>query len=350
MHLNLRKFIIFILVITLTVIIGLGLHAKIPQFTSKQMRKSPPKIIRTCCQFGSDATMLGWPFRKLNAITTPYLLGPHRYLGNKEEHNGIIYTHRGGFIDMGHLRDQADWTAFLYFNILKNKGLPTFSLPLVREGGRKTLIFHNDTSLTDRDRLSIAGHIAFDLSVWHEISTWFGVSYIPFIPERYSSFSPEDLYSNALGAMLGMEAIDSQEDYEMAMTRSIRGYLTRLQAVEHIEETKQKMDEVEGLWWRRSVPLPKSRFLIRRYYEAYQPLTPWLTPSDTSRNVPFVVSLPEKTSLGRPLTDYYTLEIKTNYKIPLHEIFPERKEHILTNLDFPFLIRWIQKDVALTLL
>ncbi|MDP3432015.1 MAG: DUF4056 domain-containing protein [Bacteroidota bacterium] len=50
--------------------------------------------------------------------------------------------------------------------------------------------------LTDNDLVNLAGKIAYDLSVWHEIATWFGASTIPFVPERYSSFSVEDVYSN----------------------------------------------------------------------------------------------------------------------------------------------------------
>lgn len=34
-------------------------------------------------------------------------IGTHHYLGNSGEENGIIYSRRGGFIDVAHLRDQA---------------------------------------------------------------------------------------------------------------------------------------------------------------------------------------------------------------------------------------------------
>ncbi len=324
----------------------IGIFAKIPVFTPRQQRKPPPKIIRTCCQFGSDVTMFGMPFRKLNAISAPALLGQHVYLGDKEENNGIIYTHRGGFIDVGHLRDQADWTAFLYFNILQNRSKQEMNIRLGREGGVKSLVVKNAPELTDRDRLAIAGHIAFDLSVWHELSTWFGVSYIPLIPERYSSFSPEDLYSNALGVLLGMDAIQSARPFEAAMTRAIQITLDTLMTVETIEDTKKCMQAVEGKWWTRRVPLPSGRFLINRYYDAYRPLQPWLIPQDEGHYVPKEIRLVDKTIEGRPLTDYYTLKIRTNFRVPVKKIFPERKTHEITNMDFPAMIRWVREDVA----
>ena len=52
-------------------------------------------------------------------------LGTHSYKASKAENNGIIYTCRGGHIDMPHLRKGADWTAYLaeraYYALLKGK-------------------------------------------------------------------------------------------------------------------------------------------------------------------------------------------------------------------------------------
>ena len=45
----------------------------------------------------------------------------------------------------------------------------------------------------------LAQWIAFQLSTWHEIATWFGWSALSIFPEEASAFSPEDLYSNLLG-------------------------------------------------------------------------------------------------------------------------------------------------------
>ncbi len=334
----------FILVFSLGAMVMAAAYARLPRFSARQLRKPPPKIIRTCCQFGSDVSMVGIPFRKVSAVTAPPLLGAHVYLGSKSEKNGIIYTHTGGFIDVGHLRDQADWTAFLYYHLRSNRDASYYILHLGREGADKKLIFYPSPELTDRDLLNIAGHIAFDLSMWHEISTWFGISYVPLIPERYSSFSPEDIYSNALGVLLGQRAIQSNDNYEEAMTEIIDSTLIALDAVPDIEQTKAAMNQVEGIWWSRKEKLPKGSFLIKRYYDAYRPLRPWLIPEDVDRE-PTVIRLEEFTERGKLLTDYYSLQFHTGYRIPVKRIFPDRQNKLLTNLDFPQVVQWIHKDV-----
>ncbi|MDZ7607376.1 MAG: DUF4056 domain-containing protein [Cyclobacteriaceae bacterium] len=184
--------------------------AKAPIFTSAELLHPPANVIRTCCAFGVDLSVAHIPFVKKTDIVTASDIGTHHYLGSKDERNGIIYTKRGGFIDLGHLRDYADWTVYLY-NVIQSRmeSEEPVVLNLESEGGTKTIILHNLRELK-RDKVSnLAAKIAYDLSVWHEIATWFGASYIPMIPERYSSFSPEDLYSNLLGAQLAIRAIES---------------------------------------------------------------------------------------------------------------------------------------------
>src|SRR3546814_19176852 len=50
----------------------------------------------------------------------------------------------------------------------------------------------------------LAAHLSFQLAAWHEIAQWYGYHTVPGFPERLSAFSPEDLYSNVLGARLGL--------------------------------------------------------------------------------------------------------------------------------------------------
>ena len=46
-------------------------------------------------------------------------LSKHGYNNGWSEGNGIVYTCRGGHIDIAHLRKTADWTAFLTIKTLK---------------------------------------------------------------------------------------------------------------------------------------------------------------------------------------------------------------------------------------
>ena len=173
-------------------------QAKAPVFPTEHSDPKPHRIIRTCCSFGTEMQLFAIPGIKLTETTSIEKIGTHHYLGDPSEENGIIYSRRGGFIDMAHLRDQSDWTAYLYSQMLENKKSGSLSMLLGREGGEKNLNV-DISALSNLDMIHLAGKIAYDLSVWHEIATWFGASTIPFVPERYSSFSIEDPYSNLLG-------------------------------------------------------------------------------------------------------------------------------------------------------
>jgi len=329
------------ILIVLSFICPFTLIAKEPNLSAKDLASPPPKIIRTCCSFGSDVSMAGIPFVKYNDITCVKDLGPHQYLGNKDEMNGNIYTQRGGFIDMGHLRDCADWTAYLSCYILnEQKNSNHFQLDLGREGGMKKLSIDLPENFSKNQVYELAGKIAYDLSLWHEIATWFGVSYVPFFPERYSSFSPEDLYSNLLGIQLGIQALNSDLDYETAMTKLIEKTLSDLKSVETLEATFTAMDKVESIWWTRKKRLPSKKILIKRYFDSEASLLPWLIPDEEMIYKPYRLDKQD-----HYLSDLYELQIKLNYKFPLREISDFQDDRIITQHDFGILQNFIVQKV-----
>jgi hypothetical protein len=226
-----------------------------PDLSAKSLLNPPHRIIRPCCAFGSELKLWIIPGIKLTEITCIQNIGPHKYLGSRREGNGIIYTRKGGFLDLGHLRDQADWTAYLYSQIQQSQKNGEVNLLLGREGGPKILRLHVPTDLPKADAVLLSGRIAYDLSVWHEIATWFGCSSIPFVAERYSSFSIEDPYSNLMGATLGMKAINSNLPYEDAMSTLIKETLDNLEVVSTMDETYEAMERVRNIWWTRDKPL-----------------------------------------------------------------------------------------------
>lgn len=70
----------------------------------------------------------------------------------------------------------------------------------------------------------LAGHLAFEIAQWHEIAQWYGFQSVPGFSEEISAFSPEDLYSNLLGARLAINVIlsghgGSLEDYNQPWMR-----------------------------------------------------------------------------------------------------------------------------------
>jgi len=315
-------------------------------FTAKEIASPPPRIIRTCCSFGSDLKYWGIPVLKTTDISFMNNLGPHHYLGNENEGNGIIYTSHGGFIDIAHLRDQADWTAYLYARALFGRQSGLLTQQLGNEGGDKTLTFCTPVGFDNIELLQLAGKIAYDLSVWHEIATWFGASYIPMIPERYSSFSIEDIYSNLLGITLGIQAILSPMCYEDAMTDLISKELKRLGAVNTEAETRQAMETVNNVWWTREKRLPSRKILLAHELRPYPSLNPWLIPgSNPGNNEEYMLYVPVHSAKGEHLTEFYELKIEINYKFRFHKLFPDRNERFVTQDDFEYLIQCIDQEM-----
>ncbi len=305
----------------------------------KRLVTPPPRIIRTCCSFGVDVKVAVVPFLRYNDITGPEYIGPHTFLGSKQEGNGIVYTQKGGFVDIGHLRDQADWTAFLYNMIRKNqedqKNL--FQIKLGYEGGPKVLKLAITPLMSSEDIMIIAGRIAYDLSVWHEIGTWNGTSLIPLLPERYSAFSIEDGYSNLLGIRLGIEALKSKSSFEDAMTREINDLLANLEVLPTKEDTYNAMMQVEGDWWSRRAKLPSMKVMKKRDFNVYPCISPTLL--DGSENAETNLCLPELPTLGDP-NKFYRIQIELNNKFPKKEIFGDENIKYITQKDFPTLIHY----------
>ncbi|MFY9151250.1 MAG: DUF4056 domain-containing protein [Prolixibacteraceae bacterium] len=322
------------------------LQAKAPVTPDDIRLSKPHRVIRTCCSFGADMQFFAIPGIKLTEITSIDKIGRHHYLGNSEEQNGIIYTRRGGFIDMGHLRDQCDWLAYLYIQLEESRKKGILTLDIGHEGGEKKLTARIPSTLTHSDLLHLAGKIAYDLSVWHEIATWFGASTIPLIPERYSSFSVEDAFSNLLGVTIGFKSIQSELPYEEAVTKIIGETLTNLNVVTTEAETLMAMEEVRNIWWTREKRLPSGKVLIQRQLQVYPCLSPWLVPGWANPDQqPLELSVPEYTSDGKSLNEYYDLEFRLNHKFPFRKMFPERKERIITQKDFDCMLSQVATEL-----
>ena len=316
------------------------IYAKAPDLDLKELRVAPPKIIRTCCGFGAEVGIIGVPFAKRTNITSREKIGTHVYLGDKSENNGNIYTRLGGFIDLGHLRDCADWTAYLYS--VMAAGRDNFQLQKIdlrNEGGSKTLEFYIPENFSEDELINLAGKIAYDLSLWHEISTWFGASYVPLVPERFSSFSPEDMYSNLLGVYLGMKAIKSDLEFNEAMTLELDNVLDILESVDSEEETLDAMLSVNDIWYTNKKKFPNKKVTIKRYLDIESELTPWLIPGENV-NEPYVLKKPD-----HKLSDFYELSLKVNFRFPIDSIVPDNNKRVITQNDFERFIEYIQNEL-----
>jgi hypothetical protein len=317
------------------------IHAKAPIVTAKELSVAPARIIRTCCGFGVEIGIAGAPFAKKTDITSRETMGAHVYMGGRTENNGIIYTRRGGFLDLGHLRDCADWTAYLY-NLIKASQTDPFykHIELRNEGGAKSLSIDIPKNFSNDEMIALAGKISFDLSLWHEISTWFGASYIPLVPERYSSFSPEDLYSNLMGVHLGMRALASNLEYNEAMTFELDKMLDNLESVNSEQETYDAMLKVNEIWYTNQKRYPNKKVVLKRYIELDSDLSPWLVPGYESKRPPYILQKPDAA-----LARYYQLSLKLNYRFPIDSVIPEKNDRIITQNDFGDFVNFIQTEI-----
>ncbi|MFA5251885.1 MAG: DUF4056 domain-containing protein [Phycisphaerae bacterium] len=231
---------------------------------------SPPNNRLLEKQFDNPPKIRRGSYASPTAGTTflePYHLGPHSYRFEfHEKGNGIVYTCKAGHVDISHVREAADWTAYLAavtYKHLENSD-PEFSFTL-KEG---SVCFIHLTYPDSWQSLSVEDkeRIAFDLSVslgryfgytagsWHEILTWFGYKSKGVFPEFPSAFSWEDNFSNLVGADIGAESLrDTERTYDDAVTYAIDKSLENLD-VQSAEAARGAAEKVRGIWFEGKVP------------------------------------------------------------------------------------------------
>lgn len=222
--------------------------------------------------FFSGCTISGQPRTRLGsyATSTPgtnFLgidnLGKHCYDNFLFEENGIVYTCRGGHIDIAHLRIAADYVRYLYNltrkQLLNDESEFTFKLNVEPSHYFVTLKYpDNWKTLPRKEKERIARELALGLSqyftytmtTWHEILTFYGYKCMYFLPEEPSAFSWEDIYSNLLGVRLGAQALQNKDyGYNKAMTVLIKKELEKLQ-IQPAKTAWQAAEKMRGKWFK----------------------------------------------------------------------------------------------------
>jgi hypothetical protein len=305
-------------------------------------------------------------------------LGPHRYDNGiltvdssdhrgwiDTERNGVAYTCRGGFIDIAHVRDNADLTVALVAQLVRAiESGGTIELP---EQGATLRIRAKPAPPEDLERyghvdLALAGAqwLTFQISIWHEIATWYGYAAFKMWPERVSAFSPEDLYSNLLGVKLAAGVVRHQGARdEIAYNRNMDAWmqraLARLVAVPKASG-EAAMWSVDGVWWDSQARLPDWRFVRRRNMDIGAHIRPWLIeeardPSDSGAVLdqcegsppPLVFQNPDGIE-GLAFRDYLTLEIGVGDAMAESFPFPDPRSRRVTQEDFPGIIDAIREE------
>ncbi|EOX4350681.1 DUF4056 domain-containing protein [Vibrio cholerae] len=258
---------------------------------------TPPIGLRPCCAFGynlhAQVAGIPVPFFSVDNVIDVDALGGHHYnqgdqslstslLGLSEEHNGLIFTKRAGFIDTAHVRDTADFTYYLFKLNLAQLGHEA-QITLPTELRSRQIHWKNQSvSLDPKERVirsaQAAAFIAFQLAQWHEIAQWFGLTYVSGFHEQASAFSPEDLYSNMLGANLARDVLlanpdANKQEFEKIFAHLLEDELRKLKA-QPSSVTQQKIQQLEGIWWDSQRRLPDKWLLLKRDYHLAYALLP----------------------------------------------------------------------------
>jgi len=337
--------------------------------------------LRPCCAFGmrlgASIGPVPVPFFTLSNIIGLDQVGPHTYDAEPfsasasskldafmRENDALLYTCRGGFIDLAHVRDNADWTLF-WSAAIARASLTGATIELPSEGGARRVHLHPlPPDLVGRYGLrrvaiTVAQWLAFELSVWHEIATTYGWSAIELYPEYLSAFSPEDLYSNLLGIKIAggllINAGEEETDvlYDRHMDEWLRATLAYLQPVS-ADAGAEAMRLIDGVWWDSHARLPDPRLVLRRYTDAGAQLTPWVV--SRAYASPAMQAWVDRHCAGaeHPLTlrrgsamdghevkDIATLEIDVHVPDPFP--FPRLGSTRITQEDFPVVLQAVRR-------
>ncbi len=326
----------------------------------------PPAGLRPCCAFGDNlqAKFLGIhiPFFRIDNMLDKDHLGDHLYndgsqsvLGQlfdwSKEKDGLVYTKRGGFIDIAHVRDTADYTFYLF------KQLPTYlgsgkSLILPPELRQRELYFPKNTELLPiNSQLELAALTAFQLAQWHEIAQWFGYESEFGISETVSAFSPEDLYSNMLGAIIAMQVLREnpqmdKNEFSQHFKQQLTTHLIKFGIVDK-KTAAQKIKALDGIWWDSHKRLPDKWLVLRRSYDLALTLTPnWVTRGTT-------LHLTDTFGNSQPATKWLQFRLVATYRLisklqekSLAELPANLYKKIFTPQDFQSLANFAEQEDA----
>ena len=211
---------------------------------------SPPisgRIFRPCCMLEKGS---------LGDTTT---MGGHSDIGT------IIYTGKAGFVDLGHTRDVADLTGLVYQQIHAAGGANGTTISTTE--GEAVLT----SASPPTDWLEVAGSIAFDDALAHEIFTYGLDNCSDFIKRTLtpglhnSAFSPEDLCSNRLGATAAQRALVAGGTWATEVERQMTSILTSLDALPKAE-ADVAFGLIDGRWVDSSQGIFHKCYLKRRNF------------------------------------------------------------------------------------
>ena len=193
-------------------------------------------------------------------------LGTHGYCFRLSEQDGVAYTCRGGHIDVIHVRIAADWTAYLaavtYRHLMDRED--SFSCGLAVDRSRSIVTFTyptnwdslpriQQTAIAKEVALATGPYLTFTMTTWHEMLTWYGFKCMGPFPEFPSAFSWEDSYSNLLGTIVAVRALqDPQHKYNQAVKIALDEEMQKL-GIQPARVARRASESVRGKWFTGNV-------------------------------------------------------------------------------------------------
>lgn len=191
-------------------------------------------------------------------------LGEHGYSVDRgEASRGIVYTTRGGFLDVAHIRNSIDTTAYIHARVShalrQGWGCVRFRLhePSVYEvtlsepESWEVLSPAERARVVDEAAVRLSQRLALEAMTWHEILTWYGYKSTGLISEAGSAFTYEDGPSHAVGVLIAGEALRAVQrggDFDAEVTVLLDQTLEELGMVGP-EELAEAVKAVDGDWW-----------------------------------------------------------------------------------------------------
>jgi hypothetical protein len=212
---------------------------------------SPPRI-----RFGC------YPSATLGTFFLGPDLGRHGYYYWPFEKDGVAYTCRAGHVDIIHVRIAADWTAYIaseaYKCLMDDK--PGFSYKLAVDRSHSYVrisyppnwrqMSQEQRAAAARDvAMALGPYLSYTMTTWHEILTWFGFRCVGLPTEFPSAFSWEDSFSNLLGTVVAVRALqDGKHTYNKAIEIAIDEEMTKL-GIQSAATARQAAEKVKGQWY-----------------------------------------------------------------------------------------------------
>ncbi len=223
----------------------------------------PVTVTRLCCMLEASS---------LKGVTT--------YGGFGVGQPGIVYTGKAGFVDLGHLWQVVEVTAFAYQTIHAAGGASGTTIKVSEGEARLT------SAAPAGEWLDLARSIADDDALAHEILTY-PMTRTP--GGHNSSFSPEDLSSNYLGTVVAARALTAGGSFKSEAEKQLKALLISLDAQSEAE-TRKAFGLISRRWVDTSLwgGVVRPGYLRRRNFTR----TPWKAGHTSDATTPSFVVAP----------------------------------------------------------